>query len=236
MKLADRFKSFVSHIAKRHGYHIERIVDYGENELCVFNILIDYLAPKDPSFFFVQVGANDGLTGDPICEFVQRYHWRGLLLEPQPEVFGELTENYKKEPQLILENAAVGEQVETLSMYTVTGSSYLGSFDRKALTRRVSDQSRIVEIPVQVTTFATLAKKHEIDHVDLLMIDTEGFDFEIIKLALNSEFPAPRLIRYEHLHLSTPDRKACTKLLVKQGYQLLRDGRDTIAFRKEIDC
>lgn len=235
MKLINRFTSLISRLANRYGYRIERIVDYSKHQLDVFEILIDQLTPSSSDFFLVQVGANDGRTGDPIYEFIERYHWRSLLLEPQPEVFKQLVENYRNEPQLILENVALGETDGTLTMYTVKGSSYLGSFDRDALVKRVRDSSNIVEIAVEVATFHTLVDRHKIDHVDLLLVDTEGYDFEVIKMALQDGLPKPSLIRYEHLHLSTPDRKACVQLLASHGYQLLRDGRDTMAYRKETN-
>ncbi len=79
-------------------------------------------------------------------------------------------------------------------------------------------------------------KRHQIQRVDLLVIDTEGFDYEAIRLALQNGLPnLPRLIRYEHLHLSTADRRKCSELLAQHDYRLHRDGVDTIAYRPPPD-
>ncbi len=231
MKTVHRLKTTVSRLAKLCGYRLERIVDYSDYQLDIFPVLIDRLNPTDPDFFFVQVGANDGKSGDPIHHLVRQYHWKGLLLEPQPQVFQRLCENYRDETQLILENAALSHEDSTQSFYTVDGSSYLGSFDRNALVKRVRDVSKIIEVSVQAVTYPGLVSRHRIDRVDLLQVDTEGFDYQVIKMTVGEHLPYPRLIRYEHLHLSTSDRAACAEYLASHHYKLMRDGRDTIAFR-----
>jgi FkbM family methyltransferase len=228
MNLTNRLKSIINGLAGRFGYRMERIVDYGEDGLDVFQILIEQLGPDRPDFFFVQVGANDGRTNDPIYKHVAQHHWRGLLLEPLPHVFAVLTENYRNEPQLILENVALSETDGTQSLWSVEGAEVLASFDRAALAARTS---KIIEVPVQTATVKTLVQRHGIDHIDLMVIDTEGYDYQVIKMTLADGVPRPRLIRYEHLHLSSADRKACAALLVSHGYRLLRDGIDTIAYR-----
>ncbi|WP_339910421.1 FkbM family methyltransferase [Symmachiella dynata] len=222
----------INGFARRRGYHIERIVDYTDNQLDVFELLIDQINPKDPEFFFIQVGANDGRTGDPIRKHIQNFQWRGLLLEPLPNVFTILTDNYKDHPQVILENCALAQQDGTLSIYTTPGSGQLATFDRAALERRVRDRSEIISISVRAATFQTLLNQHQINRVDLLVVDTEGFDFEVIRMALQNGLPTPpRLIRYEHLHLSTADRNACAELLTRHNYLLHREGVDTLAYR-----
>ncbi|QDU36108.1 hypothetical protein Mal4_03910 [Maioricimonas rarisocia] len=230
MRLVGRIKSLLNDVARSRGYHIERIVDYGEHELDILRLAVESLRPEDPGFYFVQVGAHDGRTGDPLFRFVERYHWRGLLLEPQPDVFKALAENYSGETQLVLENAALAREDGTLPLYTVDGATYLASFDRGRLRDRVRDPARITEIPVDTVCFATLVERHAINRVDILQIDAEGFDFEIIRMALHSPLPKPRMIRYEHLHLSPADRGACADLLASHGYRMFRDGTDTMAY------
>ena len=78
-----------------------------------------------------------------------------------------------------------------------------------------------------LSKFSNLIKKHKITKLDLLHIDAEGYDFEIIKTIKLQ----PKLILYEHLHLSKEDKKSCENLLKKQGYKLLDKYGDTLAFR-----
>src|SRR5215467_4813948 len=40
------------------------------------------LARTGEPVFFVNIGANDGLAGDPLREFITTRGWRGILVEP----------------------------------------------------------------------------------------------------------------------------------------------------------
>jgi FkbM family methyltransferase len=228
MPLIDTLKQTVNRVLKGYGYRVERIIDYRSRPLNALDLALSPLDPRDPDFFFIQVGAHDGRRGDPIHNFVDQYHWRGLLLEPQPAVFTQLQANYRGETQLILENAALARQAGTLTLYTVEGASLRASFNREALRKHFGDSATIVEVPVTTVTFPLLMERHRISRVDLLVVDTEGFDYQVIAMALDAGL-LPRLIRYEHLHLSSADRAACADLLGARGYRLLRDGTDTVA-------
>lgn len=229
--LLHRLKKQINRILRSYGYRLERTVDYGEDRLEAFELAVNSLDNRDPLFFFIQVGAHDGRRGDPLFRFVERYRWRGVLLEPQPEVFKLLARNYGDQPQLILENAAIANRDGTLSMYTAPGKTLRATTNRESLVPHVKDKTAIHELQTPAVTFQTLMARHHIGRVDLLMIDTEGFDYQVVRLALDAGL-RPSLIRYEHLHLSTADRQACAALLARQGYALLRDGPDTIAMNR----
>jgi FkbM family methyltransferase len=223
-----RLKQAANTFLRQQGYRLERIVDYRPHGLRALELAVGTLDVRDPEFFFIQVGAHDGRRGDPVHRFVTRYRWRGLLLEPQPDVFTALTRNYEGEPQLILENAALAEHDGTLRLYTADGRSLRATTNRAALEQHVGRSASIREVTVPAVTFQTLRARHAITRVDLLVVDTEGFDYEVIRLALAAGI-RPRLVGYEHLHLTTPHRDACAALLGQHGYRLLRDGGDTIA-------
>ena len=57
----------------------------------------------------IQVGANDGVTGDPIYKDVIKYAQRALLVEPQEWLIEDLKKAYKDfDGELIIENVAIG--------------------------------------------------------------------------------------------------------------------------------
>jgi FkbM family methyltransferase len=231
MSPSTRLKALLNGIAGRYGYKIEKVLDFGGHKLDVFQILIELLDPRRPGFFFVQVEANDGQSSDPIHHLIKLYHWKGVLVEPLSDAFARLTKTYEGEPQLIMENAAVAREEGTLTLWTVAGSNgQLATFDRAALLRRYPDESGVIEVPVRTISMTTLLAKHRVDHIDLLQIDAEGFDYEVIKMTLGGSRPRPRLIRYEHLHLSPADRVACVDFLGERGYKMYRDELDTVAY------
>lgn len=91
------------------------------NKLSAFMYLDDWLSGlgKDPDFFFVQIGANDGLRNDPIHHYVRKYGWKGILVEPQSKVFSSLVKNYEGHSGLIFENVAIGEEDGEIELFTI---------------------------------------------------------------------------------------------------------------------
>ena len=68
-------------------------------------------------FFFVNVGANDGVTSDPIYPFIQKYGWTGIEVEPVPYVFEQLVGNLGDRPGILFENAAIASEAGERSFY-----------------------------------------------------------------------------------------------------------------------
>jgi hypothetical protein len=61
-------------------------------------------------FFFIQVGAHNGVSNDHLNDFIVKFGLRGILVEPQPHVFAELSRNYSYCPALKLENVAIADE------------------------------------------------------------------------------------------------------------------------------
>ena len=70
-------------------------------------------------FFFVQVGAFDGVANDPLRDLVLAHGWHGILVEPQREAFRELEKNYRGQPGLVLRNVAVADSSGPRTLYTL---------------------------------------------------------------------------------------------------------------------
>ncbi len=67
--------------------------------------------------------------------------------------------------------------------------------------------------------------------LNLLHIDTEGYDYKIIK-SINFEVVRPDLILYEHIHLSEHDESNCQNFLRGHQYKIFKpeEGYDTLAY------
>ena len=62
--------------------------------------------------FFIQIGSNDGKTGDPLYPLVNKYSkYRGLFVEPVPYLFERLVDNYSFRKNLLFENAAINDGI-----------------------------------------------------------------------------------------------------------------------------
>jgi FkbM family methyltransferase len=181
-------------------------------------------------FFFVQIGAFDGREGDQLYQLIRENHWRGILVEPQPHAFELLKQNYTGENKLRFFNVAIGPRDGSLTLYTrKTGSVPIASVSKRLLVKPGHSRSEVIAIEVPCWTFDRLLQEAgEPKRIDLLQIDTEGFDFEIIR-SIRFDRIKPSIIRFEHALLSERDRNECLKLLSKQGYRFLLEDRDTMA-------
>lgn len=205
-----------------------------------FRRQLTQLAHTKPGLFFVQIGANDGVQGDPIRRFVLEYHWRGVLVEPLPGAFAQLQQNYRGQADLQFENAAIASQSGHTTLYFVENAErlvsfcgVLASFSREHILKFrwavPNIELWIKEISVPCITWEELLKKYHITQIDLLCIDTEGFDYKVIQQVRFDQL-RPAAILYEHAHLSGADRRACLQLLRSHGYTIRNIFGDTLAY------
>jgi FkbM family methyltransferase len=189
----------------------------------------------------VQVGANDGRTEDPLNAVLRSKHCRGLLLEPHPQYFRQLQETYRDQPQLTLVNAAIAATDGRATLYSIRDDAPgpdwvhgLSSFSREHLLKHdgfVPEIAKYVdEIEVEALTFDTLFQRHPIEPVDVLQIDTEGFDAEVLRL-FNVARRRPAIINFEHRHLSEADWNTSVESLIALGYKIAIVNQDTLACR-----
>ena len=215
-----------------------------DNPFGILPILIDALIKAEKSPFFIQVGANDGIRLDPVRESVLKHHMRGILIEPLPDIFAQLQKNYKGQDQLIFELAALSNTDGSAILYRVRPDAPVGdwahgiaSFKRQHVVNHlkhdVSDFDRyIIEEKVPTITVKSLLEKNKLSDIFLLQIDTEGFDFEIIKMFLNSGV-IPKIINFEHAHIKSSERTECAALLSKIGYKFIFVAGDTLAIHEK---
>ena len=77
-------------------------------------------------------------------------------------------------------------------------------------------------------TFKELLLKHHIEKYNLLQVDTEGYDYKILQMAL-AEDSRPEIIHFENAILSVNEKLLAENLLRDKGYRYLDIGSDTIA-------
>jgi hypothetical protein len=70
----------------------------------------------------------------------------------------------------------------------------------------------------------------EIEHVDVLQVDAEGYDLELLRL-FDIPRRLPSIVNYEHVTLSREGRNAAADLLIANGYRLAMSHYDTVAYR-----
>ena len=198
---------------------------------------LDLLSNRS-SVFFVSIGANDGIYGDPLRTHILRHGWHGIMVEPVPELFDALQENYQTSSGIIFECAAIGDTSGRFPFYRVQFDqgpewlNQLGSFDRDVIASHKEFfpeiEDYIVKMDVNCLTFADLLEKHSCQCMDVLMIDTEGYDYQILR-QLSLDECRPGIVIYEHKHLSPENRASLENSFSDSGYALITLETDCIA-------
>lgn len=185
---------------------------------------------------FVQVGAHDGEMHDPLRHFILRNKWQGILIEPQREIIEKTKYNYRKISKLIFVNAAVYEMKKKITLYKVNKAedySHTGwaSINSDRFQDTIYEKNHIKET-VQGIPLMEIISKNKYKEVDLLQIDTEGYDADVIFM-FDFEKYQPFLVQYEHVHLTTEKRDIAKNRISKYGYHLIEKKNDTFAIRSD---
>jgi FkbM family methyltransferase len=214
------------------------------NELSPLQFAIPSIMVDRGDFFFIQIGANDGIRADSLRSLILRYHLRGLLVEPLCDMFEKLKINYSSETQLTFENVAIAEKDGEASLFRfrldapvpdwIHGMATFNGQKIINLAKNWKLDQYVEEVRVKSVTFEKLLNVHRVETITLLQIDTEGFDLQVIKMALKSGV-LPTLINYEFVNLSLMDRLESCRLLSEYGYSFLHGRIDTLAVRDVKD-
>jgi FkbM family methyltransferase len=202
-------------------------------------VLSHYLVHQARTPYFVQIGAFNGVDGDPLYPYVKKGLLKGCLLEPQPDVFEQLRLNYAGVGGLLFKRAAIGPRPGQATLYRVRPGApgppwlhQIASFRREVVLRHApivpNLEAMIVTEEVQTVTFEELFAELGV-LPDIVVVDTEGYDYEILKL-LDVPARKPRVLLYEHKHLNDFDRDACLELLIGAGYRIGVGSVDTTAY------
>jgi FkbM family methyltransferase len=201
-------------------------------------------SPNDPLFGFLR-----RLASRPPTDLVRS---TVVLVEPVAEYHRRLNDCYADLPCARFERVAIAETAGWRDFYRLAADpaahghpewlSQLGSLRSDRMTRLWDNYEarddlkefffahRIVE-RVPCITFADLLARHTLEALDLLQIDTEGYDYRILR-TVDFRRVRPRFINYERVLLQE-DEPACRDMLERAGYTLADWGQDTLAVRRD---
>ena len=177
-------KNFIRKLLKHYGYNIIKHNSFD-------NIFKNYLG-EQPTIF--DVGANKGQS-------IQRFE--NIFKEPEIHSFepikfesDKLFEKFKDKSNIIINNYAVGDinEFKKFNISKKTGSS---SFNKKNKNSRwldirtrqtnISKEDIILDkvVEVEVIKLDDYCKKNNINNIDLLKIDTEGYEDKVLQGSLD---------------------------------------------------
>lgn len=204
--------------------------------------LLRSFAEAYPEACFVEIGANDGEQHDHLRPLILAHAWSGVMVEPVPYIYERLERNYAGIDRVTTANVAIGERDGELPFYHLVEPADderaslpdwcdgIGSFSRDAVLSHADHipdvERRVVQRDVAALSFESLCARFGLARVDLVVVDTEGYDWRILS-SIDLESHHPRLLVYEHFHLPPAEREACRRYLEDAGYETLEEGFDT---------
>jgi len=118
--------------------------------------------------FFIDIGANDGLTFSNTCFFEFQLGWSGVCLEPNPISYRRLCAN--RTCKCI--QACIGA-TDGMIAFPVVADSHASLF----ASARKCGVHPLVDVPM--LTLPTLFRQAGVERVDFLSLDIEGGELEV---------------------------------------------------------
>ena len=182
-------KKLIKKIFNQIGIDIKKIDK--DNINIDFEDLLKKKIKKNPLIF--DVGANRGQS----IETYKKIFENPIIhsFEPIKSEFKIMAERYKNEENVFLNNCALGSQIEQKEL-NITVNTKNSSFNRTIDSDWLKKRSKEFNVKpadyitskqkVNVITLDHYCEKNKIDNIDLLKIDTQGYEDKVLQGSLNN--------------------------------------------------
>ena len=155
----------------------------------------------EPGGFFVEAGGNDGYTQSNTYAFERRHSWRGVLVEPVPELARacalERPGSHVVRAALVATGFAEPEvSLRFGGLMTVVVGGRDGDDQWVAAAHAVGQEEPPHEFRAPARTLSSILDEVRAPEVDLLSLDVEGYEAQVLA-GLDLERHAPRFVLVE---------------------------------------
>lgn len=178
---------------------------------------------------FVDIGAFDGVRYSNTYFFEKYLGWRGLCIEPIPEIYEQLVKNRKA----ICVNGCVSAQAGKAAFLKINNneqkddgpiwlSGLIENYDQRHVDRIEKEieangaSKELIEVDCYVLN--ELLEKYALYHIDYLSLDTEGSELKILK-SINYKRFKIFMIDVEN-NYNTPEIR---QFLATKGFELVKE-------------
>ncbi len=172
---------------------------------------------EDKNIFF-DIGAHKGET---CIQFLNKFNFKQAhVFEPEPETYNVLEKNIKnkfKDVNIHLNNFALGEKNTALNINSTIESSSTTIHDinentdyflrKKKVLGLSKNEKFFVKKKINMVNVLDYIEKNKLTNIDVLKIDTEGYEYYILK-SFGKFLKNVKIIYFEHHY----------DLMIKKGY------------------
>jgi FkbM family methyltransferase len=158
------------------------------------DLIIDKILKGKKTGFYIDVGANNPDRFSNTKRFYQK-GWTGINIEPN---YSNYSKFLKKRPRDINLNVGIGNYKGNLKFYTFFPNA-LSTFSIEEVKKYKKQGFKLIqEQKIEVKRLKEILKKYAPKEIDFISIDTEGFDFEVLK-SNNWDMFRPKIICIESI-------------------------------------
>ena len=210
-----------------------------QKSFLTIDTIIDIVFKKEIRHL-IQIGANDGVRFDVLNNHIKDNKTKSILIEPIKKNFEELKNNYKDCDFVHFENIAVSVNNEINFLYKVNEKFLnlydnhvpgITSFNKNHLIKHGVKKKHISKEKVSSTSIGEILKKYNLEDLDLLFIDAEGYDGKIVLDFLKLDASKPIII-FEYIHIDNNLFIEVVEKLVSSQYKFFSINENLICFPK----
>lgn len=206
----------------------------------VFTDYINKYYDNNKRFYFIQVGANDGISHDNLYFFVKNNkNIKGIVIEPIKDYFDELKKNYAFATNILPLNLAIHNYLKKVDLYRLDKQKEIFSPDwargiasvhPKHHLKSNTPTDFIIKETVNADTFMNVYYQYTKmnEKIDLIQIDVESYDWEVLKMIDLKEL-MPAIIKYEWINLNYLEQVMSIYYLKSNKYKIYIENNDIIA-------
>ena len=178
---------------------------------------------------FITIGANDGIHADPIYKYIKNKNWEGILIEPNKPVFDKLMKNYRNNKNnLQFENIAIGK-TGYIDLYWCEELSGVSSTNFDHVFTHTNGKFIIKKSEIKMIEFNDFISNNiSFSDINILLIDTEGWDAKIIE-SIDFNFFKSDIIIFENSHINNLEYYNCVNYLKNNNYVTYKSNQDSVA-------
>lgn len=164
------------------------------------------LDPRGYKGVYIEAGANNGLMQSNTALLEKSFGWTGVLVEPSPKGIEECRRN-RATSNVFVHSALISFDTAAQHVTSIEGDFASGDCMSSIGGRRTRNP-HLITVPAR--TLQSILDEHDIASVDLLSLDTEGYEMDVLK---GIDFEAPSAPKVCLIELYTKDVEAVCAML-----------------------
>jgi len=158
--------------------------------------------------FFIECGANDGISQSNTKMYEESFDWKGILIEASPSAYEICVKN---RPGSIVYNCCLVDSDDVKEIE--------GDFDghlMSSVNGERKNSTNLIKVPSR--TLSSILNENSVEEIDFFSLDVEGYEYNVL-MGLDFDRWSPKFILVE----ITNNFDIVHDLLISKNYELIEN-------------